>query len=77
MCNNIIFCHSYNCYCVDDKKRRYAEKMANAHLKSAGMGEYTPLPKRQSGGSHGDGEVGPSSRWKPRSSCSEDDDFDF
>lgn len=51
--------------------------MANAHLKSAGMGEYATLPKRQSGGSHGDGEVGPSSRWKLRSSCSEDDDFDF
>ena len=50
--------------------------MANAHLKSAGIGEYTPLPKRQSSGSHGDSEAGPSSRWKTRST-SEDDDFDF
>ena len=65
-----------SCNNVDDKKRRYAEKMANAHLKSAGMGEYTTLPKRQSSGSHGDSEAGPSSRWKTRST-SEDDDFDF
>ena len=53
--------------------------MANAHLKSAGIGEYTPkntyYTKIQS--SNGDQPAaGPSSRWKPRSS-SEDDDFDF
>ena len=52
--------------------------MANAHLKSAGIGEYTPkntyYSKMQS--SNGDQAAGPSSRWKPRSS-SEDDDFDF
>lgn len=63
---------------VDDKKRRYAEKMANAHLRSAGIGEYTPkgnstFTKIQQSGSS---EAGPSSRWRRRSS-NEDDDFDF
>ena len=62
---------------VDDKKRRYAEKMAKAHLRSTGMGEYTPkstLTRIQSS-STGDDEAGPSSRWKTRSNS--DDDFDF
>lgn len=61
----------------NDKKRRYAEKMAKAHLRSTGMGEYTPkstLTRIQSS-STGDDEAGPSSRWKTRSNS--DDDFDF
>jgi len=64
--------------CVDDKKRRYAEKMANAHLRSTGLGDYTPkgniyakLPPK---GSDNYGE-GPSSRWRLKSR--EDDEFDF
>ena len=53
--------------------------MANAHLRSAGLGEYTPKStynKLQSTSSNSDETAGPSSRWKSRSS-SEDDDFDF
>jgi len=53
--------------------------MANAHLKSAGIGEYTPKGtySRVTQSSNGGSEAaGPSSRWKLRSS-SEDDDFDF
>jgi len=64
---------------LDDKKRRYAEKMANAHLRSTGMGEYTPkgnnyakLPLK--GGTADLGES-PSSRWRLKSR--EDDEFDF
>jgi len=50
--------------------------MANAHLKSAGIGEYTPTYGRVTQSGNGSSEVGPSSRWKLRSS-SEDDDFAF
>ena len=53
--------------------------MANAHLRSAGLGDYAPkntYTKIQFTSSNGDEAPGPSSRWKSRSS-SEDDDFDF
>lgn len=54
--------------------------MANAHLKSAGIGEYTPkstyYSKIQSSNGDQPAVGSSSSRWKPRSS-SEDDDFDF
>ncbi|XP_065907171.1 uncharacterized protein [Dysidea avara] len=65
---------------MNDKKRRYAEKMANAHLRSTGMGDYTPkgntyakLPPK--GGNTDNYGEGPSSRWRLKSR--EDDEFDF
>lgn len=59
-----------------NRKLRYAEKMAAAHRKSTGLGEFAP-EKDASYVKIRDGQVGPSSKWnQPDSSCV-DDEFDF
>ena len=59
-----------------NRKLRYAEKMAAAHRKSAGLGEFAP-EKDTSYVKIRDGQVGTSSKWNQPDSSGFDDEFDF
>ena len=78
-----LLLHRYTCCCVllfvftdtGSRKLRYAEKMAAAHRKSAGLGEFAP--EDTSYVKTRDGQAGVSSKWTQADSNSVDDEFDF
>ena len=64
--------------CVDkgNRKLRYAEKMAAAHRKAAGLGEFAP-EKNTSYVKIRGGQGDASSKWSRQDSNTVDDEFDF
>lgn len=58
-----------------NRRLTYAEKMAAAHRKSAGLGEF--LPDDTNYVKVREGKAGSSSKWTQPDSNSNDDEFDF
>ena len=58
-----------------NRRLTYAEKMAVAHRKSAGLGEFAPEDTNYV--KVRDGKAGASSKWTQPDSSSNDDEFDF
>lgn len=59
-----------------NRKLRYAEKMAAAHRKAAGLGEFAPEKSTSYVKIRG-GQGGASTTWRQQDSNSVDDEFDF